>query len=376
MSRGRPGWRPRWWRRRRGRPCAGRPRALRRRPILRQRRRLHSRVRGAASAPPSRTSPAGWPCRCPRCRAPSRARARTGRGRPPPSEALGSIPSEPVSMAASSLRMSPNRFSVTITSKSAGRETSCIAALSTSRCSSGTSGNSSACTRVTVSRHSREVSSTLALSTLVTLVRADSEADPGDALDLGHAVGAVVVGGVAVAARLAEVDAAGELAHHEQVGALDPVALQRAGVEQRGARAAPGAGWRTGRGPCAGPAAPARDAGCVGIGGVPLRAADGGQQHGVGGPAGLEHLVGERGAVGVDRGAADQVLVELEVADGVEHPDRGRDDLGADAVSGQGDYALGHGREPIRWTGRPRPGPSADCGGASRRRGWRPRCCA
>ena len=102
----------------------------------------------------------------------------TGSNRPgpsPPSDALGSMPSEPVSIAASSLRMSPNRFSVTITSKSAGRETSCIAALSTSRWSSGTSGNSSACTRVTVSRHSRDVSSTFALSTLVTLVRALSK---------------------------------------------------------------------------------------------------------------------------------------------------------------------------------------------------------
>ena len=38
-----------------------------------------------------------------------------------PSEAQGSIPIEPVSIAASSLRMSPNRFSVRITSKWRGR---------------------------------------------------------------------------------------------------------------------------------------------------------------------------------------------------------------------------------------------------------------
>ena len=38
-----------------------------------------------------------------------------------PSEALGSIPIEPVSIAASSERMSPNMFSVRITSKRAGR---------------------------------------------------------------------------------------------------------------------------------------------------------------------------------------------------------------------------------------------------------------
>ena len=65
-------------------------------------------------------------------------------------------------------------FSVTITSKSLGLETSCIAALSTSTCSSGTS--KSAATSTTVARHSREVSRTLALSTLVTLRRAAPKA--------------------------------------------------------------------------------------------------------------------------------------------------------------------------------------------------------
>src|SRR4051794_15269694 len=99
----------------------------------------------------------------------------TGSNRPgpsPPSDALGSMPSEPVSIAASSLRMSPNMFSVRITSKWRGAETSCIAALSTRTCSSSTWGNSSACTRLTTSRHSRLVSRTLALSTLATFVRA------------------------------------------------------------------------------------------------------------------------------------------------------------------------------------------------------------
>ena len=70
-------------------------------------------------------------------------------------------------MAASSLRMSPNMFSVRITSNCDGRDTSCIAALSTSRWSSCTPAWPAA-TRVTTSRHSREVSSTFALSTLVT----------------------------------------------------------------------------------------------------------------------------------------------------------------------------------------------------------------
>ena len=78
---------------------------------------------------------------------------------------------EPASTEASSVRMSPNMFSVTTTSKSAGRRTSCMAQLSTSWCSSWQSGNSAFTTRSATSRQSREVSSTLALSTLVIFLR-------------------------------------------------------------------------------------------------------------------------------------------------------------------------------------------------------------
>ena len=53
----------------------------------------------------------------------------------------------------------------------------------------------------------------------------------------------------------------------------------------------------------------------VGVGGVPLRPADRGEQHRVGGLAGVEHLVGERGSVRVDRRAADEVLGHLEAAE-------------------------------------------------------------
>ena len=67
-------------------------------------------------------------------------------------------------------------FSVRITSKWRGAATSFIAHESTSWCSSSTFGNSSACTRVTTSRHSRLVSSTFILSTLVTRERAASNA--------------------------------------------------------------------------------------------------------------------------------------------------------------------------------------------------------
>ncbi len=90
---------------------------------------------------------------------------------PSPSDALGSRPSEPASIEASSVRMSPNMFSVTITSYSRGFASRCIAIESTSWCSRVTSGNSSRARRSVVSRHSREVSSTLALSTEVSLPR-------------------------------------------------------------------------------------------------------------------------------------------------------------------------------------------------------------
>ena len=54
--------------------------------------------------------------------------------------AEGSIPIEPVIIEASSLRMSPNMFSVTITSNWRGLRTSCMAALSTYMWVSATSG--------------------------------------------------------------------------------------------------------------------------------------------------------------------------------------------------------------------------------------------
>ena len=78
----------------------------------------------------------------------------------------------------------------------------------------------------------------------------------------------------------------------------------------------------------------------VGVGRVPFRAADRAEQDGVGAAAGLEDLVGEGDPVGVDRAAAEQALVELELAEGLEQASRGGDDLGADPVSGQEDYAF------------------------------------
>ena len=97
------------------------------------------------------------------------------------------MPIEPASIEASSVRMSPNMFSVTMTSKSAGLRIRCIAQASTSMCDSATSGNSCCITRSVTSRHSREVSSTLALSTEESFLRrprGDARRGAHDALDL------------------------------------------------------------------------------------------------------------------------------------------------------------------------------------------------
>jgi hypothetical protein len=61
-----------------------------------------------------------------------------------PSEADASMPSEPVSIAATSDSMSPNRLSVTITSNCFGARTSIMPPASARMCSSCTSLNSRA----------------------------------------------------------------------------------------------------------------------------------------------------------------------------------------------------------------------------------------
>src|SRR5512144_3323700 len=82
---------------------------------------------------------------------------------PSAKDAEGSMPSEPVSMAASSERMSPNMFSHRMTSNCFGHLTSCMAALSTYMWDSSTSGYSLAMP-MTTSRQSTEEERTLALS--------------------------------------------------------------------------------------------------------------------------------------------------------------------------------------------------------------------
>src|SRR5665647_1128958 len=85
-----------------------------------------------------------------------------------PTDADGSNPKDPVITLASSERISPNIFSVTITSNLLGFCINCIAALSTNIKSTVISLYAFAVS-VAVSRHSLEVARTLALSTTVIL---------------------------------------------------------------------------------------------------------------------------------------------------------------------------------------------------------------
>src|SRR3990170_1279920 len=78
---------------------------------------------------------------------------------PSPSEAEGKLPIEPVSTEASSVRISPNRLPVRMTSNEAARVKRCMAAASTNRCSRLISGYSRA-TRLTTCRQRRELSKT------------------------------------------------------------------------------------------------------------------------------------------------------------------------------------------------------------------------
>ena len=197
----------------------------------------------------------------------------------------------------------------------------------------------------TTSRQSREFSSTFLVD------RGDPRATPplGGAAAGGLEGGAgdaVDLPGRALAGRHARhrrapnrrADAAGELADDEQVGADDPLLAQRAGADQGRA----GLYWAQ-VGEEAHPLAQAEQALLrargVGIRRVPFGSADRAQQDRVGIAAGREGLVREGGAVLVDRAAAHQPLVELELAERLEQGACGADDLRADPVAGQDDYA-------------------------------------
>ena len=90
------------------------------------------------------------------------------------------MPSDPVSIAAVSDNISPNKLSVTITSNCLGQRHSCIAPASAYICESSTSEYSAWCILSTVSRHRTPDSITFAFSieqTLLPRLLANSKAD-------------------------------------------------------------------------------------------------------------------------------------------------------------------------------------------------------
>ncbi|MNL54840.1 hypothetical protein D3C87_1782040 [compost metagenome] len=91
------------------------------------------------------------------------------------------MPSEPVSIAATSDSMSPNRLSVTMTSNCLGLRTSCMPPASASMCSSWTSEYFALCVSVTTWFHNTPDFMTLRFSieqTRLLRVRASSKATP------------------------------------------------------------------------------------------------------------------------------------------------------------------------------------------------------
>ncbi len=188
------------------------------------------RARGAASSRRTGTSRAGWRCPGP---AMSGAEPWTGSNRPgppSPSDALG----QHADRAGEHRRLVAEDVAEHVLGEDHVEVARARRRAASRRCRRAgararRSGTPRAWTRMTTSRHRRLVSSTLALSTLVTRERAASEGDAGDPLDLGRACRRRRRRrGRRCASFVAEVDAAGELAHDEQVGALD--ALARSGL--------------------------------------------------------------------------------------------------------------------------------------------------
>ncbi len=120
------------------------------------------------------------------------------------------------------------------------------------------------------------------------------EGHAGDPLDLGACVDAGVRGGVWGPRLLPEVDTAGQLAHHQQVGPFDQLPLERTRVIQRLQRLDRA---QVGEQPqaLAQPEQTLLGPGLIRVGGVPLRPAYSGQQA----ASGLEH---RRGGVDVGHG--------------------------------------------------------------------------
>ena len=185
---------------------------------------------------------------------------------------------------------------------------------------------------------------------LVAALACKIEGDAGDALDFARRIDGGVDGALLPVfeghdlLRRAEIGAAGQLAQDQYVEALDMLALQRRGFGER---------WIADRRAQVGEQveilAQTEQAGlgALVVGDlVPLRAADGAKQHGIGLVGLGDGVIGDRDIVLVDRGTADQSHLGLEldlpllVKEGDDALDL-RHDLGADAVARQQKQGFG-----------------------------------
>ena len=146
-------------------------------------------------------------------------------------------------------------------------------------------------------------------------------------------------------ARLPEVRAAGELAHHDEVDAAHHLGPQRGVFDEarmHAHRAQVGEHLERGAQP------EQAGAGALVTGEVvPFRSADGAEQHRVRGPGRRQALRGQRCARLVDGAATDEVLLDDDVdaracRGGAQHRDRLVGDLRPDAVAGQRHHAHAH----------------------------------
>ena len=157
-------------------------------------------------------------------------------------------------------------------------------------------------------------------------------------VDEGVDTAAFAAAGILDAARLPEVDAAGQFAHDHDVEARDDFGLERRGVGEGGIdhrRAQVGEELHL---------LPEAQEGTLGPHGkvefVPARTTDGAEENGVNRLRPLQGVVGQRRAVGVDAGAADEGFGDVDVetvfpVEPVDHAPRGVHDLRSDSVTGQ-----------------------------------------
>ena len=254
---------------------------------------------------------------------------------PSPSEAEGSRPIDPASIDASSVKMSPNMFSVTITSKSAGRRMRYIAQASTRMCSSSRWGNCRAPLRGDPPPQPRRLEH-------VGLVHRGQLAPPplGEAGRPAHHP--PTSSAVSTHSRWPSASWSSRRSRCRRSARARPAGRPRSaglsgGPNRRGGWS-PGAGWRTGPAPCECPASPARAApwrrGHPTWGRPPRPAAP---RRPPGRPAPSRRAAPCRC---VDRAAAQQRLAQLErvaepLADRLQHLHRFGDHFGPDAIAGQ-----------------------------------------